>query len=135
MSPKIQCWLHIVGCLTARRRASSSAHVHTRSSMSAQATGRRAGRGGADSRRVADLHRWVERVGVSMGERLVAGLSRGAGRLVAVPLGGLARWRGGKPMHPRGAVFEAVLERHGGVPERGVPWLDAIGSAPAVVRL
>ncbi len=69
------------------------------------------------------------------GRRLVAGLSRGAGRLVAVPIGGLARWRGGKPMHPRGAVFDAVLERHGGPPDRGVPWLDAVASDPAVVRL
>lgn len=62
-------------------------------------------------------------------------LSRGAGRLVAVPLGGLARWRGGKPMHPRGAVFDAVLERHGRALDGGVPWLDAVARDAAVVRL
>ncbi|HEY0126284.1 MAG TPA: phosphodiesterase [Blastococcus sp.] len=57
----------------------------------------------------------------------------GAGRLVAVPLGGIARWRGGKPMHPRGAVFDAVLERQGGA--WGVAWLDAAATDAAVVRL
>ena len=57
------------------------------------------------------------------------------GRLVAVPLSALARWRGGKPMHPRGAVFDAVLERHGGDVPWGVPWLDAHGTDAAVVRL
>ncbi|SNR35860.1 phosphodiesterase [Blastococcus mobilis] len=65
----------------------------------------------------------------------MTGLSRGAGRLVAVPVGGLARRRGGKPMHPRGAVFDAVLERRGGAVGRGVPWLEAVASDPAVVRL
>jgi hypothetical protein len=65
----------------------------------------------------------------------VAVLSRGAGRLVSVPLGAIARRRGGKPMHPRGAVFDAVLERHGSSPEWGVPWLDARSTDPAVVRL
>ena len=58
-----------------------------------------------------------------------------AGRLVAVPLGGVARWRGGRAMHPRGAVFDAVLERSGAVPPLGVPWLDEAGSGPVVVRL
>jgi hypothetical protein len=57
----------------------------------------------------------------------------GAGRLVAVPLGGIARWRSGKPMHPRGAVFDAVLERQGGA--WGVAWLDAAATDAAVVRL
>jgi hypothetical protein len=58
-----------------------------------------------------------------------------AGRWVAVPLGGLARWRRGKPMHPRGAVFDAVLERRGSTPEWGVPWLDEAATEPAQVRL
>jgi hypothetical protein len=62
-------------------------------------------------------------------------LPRTAGRLVAVPLGALARWRRGKPMHPRGAVFEGVLERHGSRPETGVPWLDATATDRVVVRL
>ena len=38
-------------------------------------------------------------------------LLRTAGRAVAVPLGALARRRRGKPMHPRGAVLDAVLGR------------------------
>lgn len=62
-------------------------------------------------------------------------LSRGAGRLVAVPLAALARWRNGKPMHPRGAVFDAVLERHGGSRSWGVPFLDTTGSEDVVVRV
>jgi hypothetical protein len=65
----------------------------------------------------------------------VADLSRGAGRLVAVPLAALARWRQGKPMHPRGAVFDAVLERHGAHPPVGVPFLDEAGRDDVVVRL
>lgn len=64
-------------------------------------------------------------------------LARLAGRLVGAPLAALARLRSGKPMHPRGAVFAAVLERHGsgsGV-AWGVPWLDTAASEDAVVRL
>jgi hypothetical protein len=72
---------------------------------------------------------------VRTGERLAAAVARGAGRLVAVPLGAIARWRGGKPMHPRGAVFDAVLQRHGGSGEWGVPWLDEPGIDRVVVRL
>ena len=58
-----------------------------------------------------------------------------AGRLVAVPLGAVARWRHGKPMHPRGAVLDAMLERRGGTPPLGVPWLDAVGTEPVLVRM
>ncbi|CCG05423.1 hypothetical protein [Blastococcus saxobsidens] len=58
-----------------------------------------------------------------------------AGRLVAVPLGAVARWRRGKPIHPRGVVLDAVLERHGGRPSFGVPWLDAVGTDDVVVRM
>jgi len=58
-----------------------------------------------------------------------------AGRVVAVPLGAIARRRGGKPMHPRGAVLDAVLERRGAVPSFGVPWLDEAAAEPVVVRL
>jgi hypothetical protein len=65
----------------------------------------------------------------------VTDLPRAAGALVAAPLGALARWRRGKPMHPRGAVFEAVLERHGAMPPTGVPWLDAVTTDPVVVRM
>jgi hypothetical protein len=59
----------------------------------------------------------------------------GAGRLVAVPLGALARFRGGRPMHPRGAVFDAVLERGGSAPPWGVPWLEGPARDEVVVRL
>jgi hypothetical protein len=59
-----------------------------------------------------------------------------AGRMVGVVLGALARLRRGKPMHPRGAVFSAVLERHGSLNSAwGVPWLDAAATDAAVVRL
>jgi hypothetical protein len=57
----------------------------------------------------------------------------GAGRLVALPLGALARARRGKPMHPRGAVLDGVLE-HGGTPGWGVAWLDEPGTGPVLVR-
>ena len=62
-------------------------------------------------------------------------LARIAGDVVAVPLGALARRRNGRPMHPRGAVFDAVLDRTGSVPPWGVPWLDATARDPVVVRL
>ncbi len=62
-------------------------------------------------------------------------LPRMAGRVVGIALGALARLRRGKPMHPRGAVFSAVLERHGGGATWGVPWLDAAATDAAVVRL
>lgn len=65
----------------------------------------------------------------------VVDLARGAGRVVAVPLGALARWRSGKPMHPRGAVFEAVLERRGSATPWGVPWLDGVAVDRATARL
>jgi hypothetical protein len=38
-------------------------------------------------------------------------------------------------MHPRGAVFDAVLDRAGSVPPWGVPWLDAASRDPVVVRM
>src|SRR5215218_5221405 len=38
-------------------------------------------------------------------------------------------------MHPRGAVFDGVLDRQGARPETGVAWLDDAGSEPAVVRI
>ena len=65
----------------------------------------------------------------------MADLARAAGRLVGVPLAAVARLRRGKPMHPRGAVFSAVLERHGSDVARGVPWLDEAGTQPVAVRL
>src|SRR5690349_21810855 len=58
-----------------------------------------------------------------------------AGRIVGVPLGALARWRRGKPMHPRGAVFDGRLERGTGRTPFGVPWLDEPAEEQVVVRL
>ncbi|SDN96594.1 phosphodiesterase [Geodermatophilus sp. DSM 45219] len=60
---------------------------------------------------------------------------RTAGRAVAAPLGALARWRHGKPMHPRGVVLDAVLERTGGPAGVDVPWPAGPGEQPATVRL
>ncbi len=62
-------------------------------------------------------------------------IPRTAGRAVAVPLGALARRRRGKPMHPRGVVLDAVLERTGGPAGWGVPWLAGTGAQSALVRL
>jgi hypothetical protein len=64
----------------------------------------------------------------------VADPASAAGRLVAVPLGALARLRRGKPMHPRGAVFDGLLERTGNAPAWGVPWLDAETADQVLVR-
>ena len=55
-----------------------------------------------------------------------------AGRAVAVPLAALARVRSAKPMHPRGVLFSASLERHG--LGTGVAWLDATGTDDVLVR-
>lgn len=65
----------------------------------------------------------------------VTDFPRTAGRAVAVPIGALARWRDGKPMHPRGVVLDAVLERTGGPADWGVPWLAGSGEQAALVRL
>lgn len=66
---------------------------------------------------------------------MVTDLAGAAGRLLAVPLGAVARARHGRPMHPRGAVFDAVLERVGGASPCGVPWVDDSGRDDVVVRL
>jgi hypothetical protein len=65
----------------------------------------------------------------------VTDLARAAGRLLAVPLAAVARTRRGRPMHPRGAVFDAVLDRTGSVPAWGVPWLDDPARDDVVVRM
>ncbi|MGY1825302.1 MULTISPECIES: phosphodiesterase [unclassified Blastococcus] len=58
-----------------------------------------------------------------------------AGQLVAWPVGAVARWRGGRPMHPRGALLSGVLERRGASPAFGVPWLDDTGSDEVLLRM
>ncbi|WP_448616110.1 phosphodiesterase [Modestobacter sp. URMC 112] len=64
----------------------------------------------------------------------LADLADLAGRAVAVPIAGLTRLRGDKPMHPRGALFAAVLERTGPPVPWGVGWLDERTDSPASVR-
>jgi len=65
----------------------------------------------------------------------VTDLASAAGRWAAVPLGAIARARHGRPMHPRAAVFDAVLHRVGSAPLRGIPWLDEQARDDVVVRL
>jgi hypothetical protein len=65
----------------------------------------------------------------------MADLADAAGRAVAVPLAVLARTRHGKPMHPRGVLFHARLERHGTARPIGIGWLDAAGADDVLVRL
>ena len=65
----------------------------------------------------------------------MADLATLAGRLAAVPLGALARRRDGKPMHPRGTVLTAVVERTGVPGDWGVHWLRDRARESAVVRL
>ena len=65
----------------------------------------------------------------------MAGVAETAGRGLGVPLGALARWRRGKPMHPRGVVVDGVLERGCGPERFGVPWLDEPARDHVVVRL
>ena len=77
----------------------------------------------------------VERAGRRTLRPALLTVADGAGRLVGVSLGALARLRDGKPMHPRGAVHDGVLERTGSNPPWGVPWLDEPGRSDAVVRL
>lgn len=67
--------------------------------------------------------------------RAVSIPAAGLGRFLGVPLAALARRRHGKPMHPRGVVRRAVLERTGSTPSWGVPWLDEPGQEEGVVRL
>jgi hypothetical protein len=63
----------------------------------------------------------------------MADLADAAGRLVAGPVAALTRARGAKPMHPRGTLFTAVLERTGLA--AGIPWLDATGRDDVLVRI
>jgi hypothetical protein len=56
------------------------------------------------------------------------------GRVLAVPLAALTWLRGDKPMHPRGALFNGVLERTGPPHPWGVGWLDARRSDRVLVR-
>jgi hypothetical protein len=62
-------------------------------------------------------------------------LAATAGRALSVPLAALARYRRGRPMHPRGTVVRGVLDRYGARPPWGVPWLDVADRTTVTVRL
>ena len=47
----------------------------------------------------------------------------------------LGTLRRAKPLHPRGAVFQAHVHRHGSDPAWGVGWIDTPGENTALVRL
>jgi hypothetical protein len=65
----------------------------------------------------------------------VPDLADAAGRAVAVLIAAATRLRGAKPMHPRGVLFDAVLERTGPPRPWGVGWIDARSVDRVVVRL
>jgi len=58
-----------------------------------------------------------------------------AGRGAAHAFAGLTRLTGRKPLHPRGVLFDAVLDRSGPARPLGVPWLDAVATDDVLVRL
>lgn len=58
------------------------------------------------------------------------------GRGLGAAFGLVARVRpAAKPLHPRGRLFEAVIERRGLSERVGVPWIDEVGTTSALVRL
>lgn len=62
-------------------------------------------------------------------------IARTAGGALGGVFGAVARVRPTlKPLHPRGQVISARLERHGLVPPVGAPWLDEPGTDSVVVR-
>jgi hypothetical protein len=65
----------------------------------------------------------------------VPDLPDAAGRAVAVLVAALTRARGSKPMHPRGALFQAVLDRTGPARPWGVGWIDGRSVDRVVVRI
>jgi hypothetical protein len=58
-----------------------------------------------------------------------------AGAALGGIFGAVAKLRRGKPLHPRGVVFDAVLRRTGSPVAWGVDWLDAPGEDHGLVRL
>jgi hypothetical protein len=58
-----------------------------------------------------------------------------AGKVLAAGFGAVARLTSAKPMHPRGVLCSAQLERLGRERPLGVPWLDEAGTDDAVLRL
>ena len=58
-----------------------------------------------------------------------------AGDVASVSFGAVARLRHRKPLHPRGLVVPARLERHGLPRPVGSPWLDEPGTDTGVARI
>jgi hypothetical protein len=58
-----------------------------------------------------------------------------AGRALGAVFGAAAAVRQTKPLHPRGSVVRALVERTGAPQPWGVPWLDEPGRHEGVVRL
>ncbi|MRJ77953.1 hypothetical protein GEV29_15540 [Aeromicrobium sp. SMF47] len=64
------------------------------------------------------------------------GLFDAGGRALAAAFGGLARVRpAAKPLHPRGRLYDAAIERRGMDEPVGVPWIDEAGVTTGLVRL
>ncbi|PRX47750.1 hypothetical protein B0I33_105332 [Prauserella shujinwangii] len=61
-------------------------------------------------------------------------VSAAAGAALGGVFGTVARLRHGKPLHPRGRVYDAVLRRTGSSEPWGAEWLDAPGEHHALVR-
>lgn len=69
-------------------------------------------------------------------QRVGQGVAAAAGGLLAAGTSLLARLRpSAKPLHPRGEVLTATITRFGSDPGCAVPWIDGVGSGPALVRL
>jgi hypothetical protein len=65
----------------------------------------------------------------------VRGASRAAAAILGQAFAGLARVRAGKPVHPRGMVYEASLELSGSpAAPPSVPFLSTPGRHPGIVR-
>lgn len=59
---------------------------------------------------------------------------RATSRVFSVPFGLAARVRGGRPLHPRGLVFDATLRLHGTSRSMGVEFLDTSRELRGVAR-
>jgi hypothetical protein len=58
-----------------------------------------------------------------------------AGSVLGGVFGALAALRGGKPLHPDGVVYDAVVRRSGCSRRWGARWLDEPGFDHGTVRL
>jgi hypothetical protein len=69
-----------------------------------------------------------------VGRRLLGVGGTAAGQALGLVFGGVARLRGDRPLHPRGATYAArvTVSGHAG---SGVPWLDEPGDHDATMRV